>query len=238
MMQSINSSKGRALAYIAILAAGAALRFVDLGRESFWHDEAWSWWLASKPGSELIQTLRDADGHPPLYYLLLSGWLEWGDSEAWLRALSAFFGFLTLPLVARLAGRLGGRGAGYVAMASLALCPAHVWFSRETRSYALLVFEVALLLTLLVELRAGRSKGWWIAVAFTLASILYTHYMGTLLVLAAALMSLLWSRTTSGFGRPALGAFVGAALLFSPWIPAAWLHLFRVGGASGSSPPR
>ncbi len=71
--QTLRERRERLL--VAAIALGAfALRLIALGRDSLWYDETVSVYLAGQRAAELIaHTARDI--HPPLYYLLLRGWL-------------------------------------------------------------------------------------------------------------------------------------------------------------------
>src|SRR5690606_27146736 len=96
-----------------VLAVGVVLRFVQ--RSPLWLDEALSVNIASLGVSDLLEALRH-DGHPPLYYLLLHGWMRvFGDGDAAVRALSGILGVAALPLFwvagRRLAGPPGARWA-------------------------------------------------------------------------------------------------------------------------------
>jgi hypothetical protein len=109
------------------------------------------------PG-DLVGRLAHFDAHPPLYFLLVQAWSIFGSSDAWLRALSVVFGVASIPLIHRLASRLGGPGAGLAAAAFLALSPYHVYYSREARSYALLGLLCVLSLDLLFDLASAPNR--------------------------------------------------------------------------------
>ena len=51
-----------------------ALRLFRLGADSLWYDETVSTLLAGSPLPDLIRHTA-GDIHPPLYYILLRGWL-------------------------------------------------------------------------------------------------------------------------------------------------------------------
>ncbi|MCB0068485.1 MAG: glycosyltransferase family 39 protein, partial [Caldilineaceae bacterium] len=82
----------------AITLLGLGLRVWAIGAKGLWLDEAFSIWMSRHPLPELLDWLVRIDQHPPLYYALLHGWLAFGDSEAWVRALSALAGTLTIPV--------------------------------------------------------------------------------------------------------------------------------------------
>ncbi len=91
----------------AILGLAAALRIVQLGHDSVWVDEAFSARVANLGLTDLVQTATSDDTNPPLYYVLLHGWINvFGDSETALRSLSAVVGVLLVFVVFKLGDRL------------------------------------------------------------------------------------------------------------------------------------
>src|ERR1700753_2523443 len=76
------------LAFIAI-CGGIVLRWIALGRPSLWYDEGYTAWIVSHPIAEIMRLIQ-TDTAPPLYYVLLRGWVNvFGHSETALRSLSA-----------------------------------------------------------------------------------------------------------------------------------------------------
>src|SRR5690606_36341602 len=68
------------------LVAGVVLRFI--ASSPLWLDEALSVNIARLPLGEIPEALRH-DGHPPLYYVLLHGWMElFGEGNRAVRAFS------------------------------------------------------------------------------------------------------------------------------------------------------
>lgn len=135
---------------VVLFTLGAfALRLIQLGRDSLWYDETVSVYLAGQPASALIaHTSRDI--HPPLYYLLLRGWLlltgyptghadPTGFRLEFMAAfLSLILGVLLVPLTWQLARRLRlGQPTATLAALLLAVSPLGVWYSQEVRMYTL-----------------------------------------------------------------------------------------------------
>src|SRR3954471_13740065 len=82
------------LGVLGALALGVVLRFVC--QSDLWADEALSVNIAKLPLDDLMSALRH-DGAPPLYYLLLHGWMRvFGSGPAAVRAMSGVAGTLTL----------------------------------------------------------------------------------------------------------------------------------------------
>ncbi|MFN2291287.1 MAG: glycosyltransferase family 39 protein [Anaerolineae bacterium] len=226
---------------VAILLLAFGLRLHRIGAQSLWNDEGTSIALAQR---DLVTIARDAaqDIHPPLYYWLLSGWVELvGTSEAAVRSLSAGLGVLLVALVFALGHLLAGRRAGLVAAFLAAINPFQVYYAQEARMYMLLAVGAALAFYAALRWAAeasGRGDGrgaqrWGVLYVLAAAGGLYTHYAFPLVLLAVNLVivvhiGLLW-RTAPTVGRSNLLwwlAFqVGAGLLFLPWLPAAYRQL-------------
>src|SRR5947209_4889133 len=92
----MNSRFGHFLSLLVILGIGAWLRFYHLDFPPLSDDEAVSWRINQFPLRESVQRTGD-DANPPLYYLVLRGWLRvCGDSLLTMRALSALLGLLSI----------------------------------------------------------------------------------------------------------------------------------------------
>src|SRR5579864_6808927 len=89
---------GTTLLLAATLAIGAITRLLFLGRKSFWLDEGASVALARLPWRAFVERLSTHEANMAVYYLLLRGWLAFGQSEFWIRTLSVIPGVATLPV--------------------------------------------------------------------------------------------------------------------------------------------
>jgi predicted membrane-bound mannosyltransferase len=88
---------------IVLLIGGVLLRVAELHR-SYWSDELATLTQVSQPSiAAMIEAIR-GDVHPPLYNLLVYGWVRlFGYSEVVTRSLSLLFGVAAIftPLLAR-----------------------------------------------------------------------------------------------------------------------------------------
>jgi mannosyltransferase len=207
-----------ALAWVvALTAAGAAIRFIPLGVQSFHHDEVITV-MRVIPGSfgHMLHEVRVSESNPPLYYALAWGWAKvFGTGEVGIRSLSALVGALTVPLGYPIGRQLSGRRAGLLLTALLAVNPMLIWYSQEARSYALLVLFGALSFLFFVralDSRRGLDLGLW---ALTSALALGSHYFAFFAVgvEAAWLAVALRDRWRALLPALALVAAAGAALL-------------------------
>ncbi len=180
---------------VALVAAGMALRV--LTASDLWLDEALTVNIARLPLVDIPAALA-RDGAPPLYYMVLHGWMAlFGTSDLAVRSLSGVASALTLPAVWLVGRRLGGNRAAWGAVIVLAVNPFAIRYGTETRMYALVALEVTL--GLLAALRAYErptpARLAW--VALSAASVLYTHYWGLYLLIASGLVLLVRARRRS-----------------------------------------
>ena len=218
---------------LAILLAGAFLRLDGLASESIWLDEATSILLAKLSIPELVRTTAE-DIHPPFYYVLLHGWGVLGASEFAARSLSAAAGILTIAIIYRLGGCLFDEATGRIAALLLAVSPLHIWYSQETRMYALVTL-LALAGSFWVW-RAMRtaSRRAWIAYALCMALALYTHYHAIFVLLSQNAFLFAWwlhSGRPRDLLRQWLAAEVAIGLIFLPWVPTV---LSQISGGGGT----
>ncbi len=208
------------LAVGSVVAVGIVLRFVQ--RSPLWLDEALSVNIASLPVGDIFEALRH-DGHPPLYYLLLHGWIEVvGDGDVAVRALSGIFAVATLPLVWVAGRRLAGRPGGAWALVVVSLSPYWVRYATETRMYSLVMLLVVAGYLLLLD--ALHRPSWPRLGGLTLLSglLLLTHYWSCYLLGAVGLVLVVraWRQPAD---RPATlrvtAAVAAGGLLFLPWLP-------------------
>ena len=100
------------------VAAGVVLQLFSAS--DLWRDEVLSVNIARLPLGDLGEALRH-DGSPPLYYLVLHGWMEVvGEGDRAVRALSALFAIGSLPLLWVIGSQIGGRRS-MVAKAAIVL---------------------------------------------------------------------------------------------------------------------
>jgi len=225
-----------------LVVVGVALRWWT--RSPLWLDEALSANIAALPLGDIGDALR-RDGHPPLYYWLLHGWMQlFGEGDTAVRSLSGVFGVLSLPLAWEAGRRRAGRAGGLVVLALTAITPWCVRYSTEARMYALVLTLVFAGWLLADDLLARPSRWRWAALAAVTGGALLSHYWAIHLGIASVLLlAWTWWRVGRAGGRigpdvPPDGtwrptgpdvragvvrvatALAAGALLFVPWLPA------------------
>ena len=127
-----------ALVLLGLFVISAYLRTNSLG-ESLWMDEGLSIGIASQPLLDIPSILR-MDGSPPLYYMLLSVWMDLvGDGPGATQALSVAVSLLAIPGGLWAGWSLFGRRAGLFCAAMCAVNPFLTAYAQETRMYALML---------------------------------------------------------------------------------------------------
>ncbi|MGI8756128.1 MAG: glycosyltransferase family 39 protein [Acidimicrobiales bacterium] len=213
------------LLVVGALVAGFVLRFWT--RSPLWLDESLSVNIARLPISKIPEALRH-DGHPPLYYVLLHGWMNvFGEGDRAVRALSGFWSIAAFPLLWIAARRLGGPRTALYAVVLLAVSPYAVRYGTETRMYSM-VMVLSLACWLLVTDAVRRpAPARLAAIATIVGLLLWTHYW-SMWLLASATVALgvrAWrahrNQDTARLraSLAVLGAFFVGGLLFLPWVP-------------------
>ncbi len=187
--QRLQASADPAIAaVVGLTALAVVVRFVGIGHQGFWFDEANTSLLVHFSPGKMLGLIPQTESTPPLYYCIAWIWARvFGYGEAGLRSLSALAGVLTVPLVYAAGAKLISRRAGLIAAALTACNPFLIWYSQEARSYALLVMLSALALLAfayaLGEPKPRTLAAWLIASALCLA----THYYAVLAIAPQAI---------------------------------------------------
>ncbi len=236
------TSRTAHLVFAACLAAGAALRFTGLTRESLWLDEGWALNIIDR--ASLGDVIRTASGevHPPFYYILAWIWSQvFGLSDVALRSFSALLGAAAVPAAWTLARRLVAPRAALVAMAIVALSPLLIKQAHDIKQYSLVLLLATISTERFLAFAQGASNkpliGWTIATTL----LAYTHFIGLTAVLAQAVLL--------GFGVPRAERrardllapwLVGhgvVVLAVAPWVPYLVAAMGRFQGFPGTQTP-
>jgi len=193
-----------------------------LDSQSLWADEGLTEWISQFSPREIWRILQ-TDTQPPLYYILLHYWITlFGNSEVSLRALSAFFSTLSLPLFYLVARKiLSNRTAVALATMLYSVSFFQIWYAKEARCYALLGFlslgGVYCVLRCLEQPSASRL----LSVALVLSAGLYTHNMAWFYLPGLTVFWFLYPSEMTIRARIRGGVIVAGVtlLLYVPWLP-------------------
>lgn len=204
-------------ALCAVLLIGALPRFLRLFSHPTIPDEAFTFYLASHPFSEMLGMLRNGDFHPPLIYAI-AHWLLGLSGKAYLfRIVPATFGLAGVAATFFLARRFVGTAGATLAALVVALSPILVFYDGYFRMYALLWSLCALSWLLLFRaFEQPAAAGRWALYATAAAALLYTHYLAFFTIAAQAAF---WLATSPRQWR-FLAAVAAAGFAWLPWLPA------------------
>jgi uncharacterized membrane protein len=213
------------LALGAILLLAVVARLHGLTATAIWCDEASSIVTSQYNIPDLLYHAAH-DVHPPLYYLLLHGWMAlFGEGLFAIRALSMVIGVAIVAVGILLVRQLATPRATLLAGLLLALFPFTVRYSQEVRMYSLLTLVLlAGTLALIHWLREPQRSGWLALYVVLMAASFYTHYFTIFCVLMHWLHVGLRSLRRDAIFKPLWTARwwlanVAIALLFMPWVP-------------------
>ncbi len=225
-------SRWPARAAVGVVALGVLVRFVTVSH--LWLDEAQTVAIAALPLGELAEALR-RDGAPPLFYVLLHGWMEvFGTGELSTRFLSGIFAVAALPLTWLAGRRLGGTRVAWAAVLLLASSPFAVRYATEARMYSMVVLLVLVgYLAVMELLERPSSRRAAAGVGLVTGALLLTHYWSLYLVFVVGLTLVAVARrgvgTSRAGARRGLVAMAVGSLAFVPWVPSFLYQLQHTG---------
>ncbi|MGZ8753186.1 MAG: glycosyltransferase family 39 protein [Acidimicrobiia bacterium] len=210
---------------IATVVVGVAMRFWTTS--DLWLDEALTATIAGRGLGDLV-SLLEHDGAPPLYYVLLHGWMKvFGTGDLAVRSLSGVLGVAVVALCWPAGARLGGDSRvrrQWVAVTTVVVVASSAYairYSTENRMYML---EVALVLVGYLAIWRALEHPTFprlTAVAAATAALLYTQY-GALYLVAVVGVCLAWAAWRGQPGGPARRTLVSVVIgccAFLPWVP-------------------
>ncbi len=200
---------------LAVLLLALTLRLYQLDQESIWFDEASAISVATVPLEKFLPWLIKTETNPPLYFLLLRGWISvFGNGEWSVRFLSVVGDMGGLALLYLLGRELLGERGALIGLALGSVSRFEIHYAQEARMYAwLLAFCLGSQLFYWRSRREGGRQeliAWWL---FSLAAV-YTHLFGWLLIGGQCLHHLLLRRPLWG---PRVKGVLALIAAFAPW---------------------
>jgi hypothetical protein len=229
-------------AFLLVLIAISAFIRTRYISGQFWMDEAITTGIAQHPLSAIPGILRH-DGSPPLFYILLHFWIQiFGSSEAATHALPLLFGLLCIPAGMWAGWSLFGRRTGMYAAVLFAFSAFLTEYATETRMYELMGLLGILGTAAFIHGFVYRRRKYVVMFAICEALMLYTHAWGIFFGAgsAVALIPILLQSEPDArrsIIRDALFAYLGAFVLFLPWLPN-FIYQSTHTGAPWAPPPR
>lgn len=216
---AVRERTGLLLGLVLVLAAAGFA--VHLGHSSLFIDEVYSWQASKGSVRDLMHAVQYNEVAPPLYYLILHGWmaLVGSDSELVLRLPSVAAGVALVASVYWLGGLVAGRWAGLMAATLAAISPLVLLYAQQVRAYIWVMLALTITVAAVLQATRDRSLRWLLVAGVAAICSVMLHY--TALLVLAPLAVWLWNkpgvdlRWRIGFGAAIalpLGALVPLAL--------------------------
>lgn len=200
-----------------ICAVQAVVVVALLATLPYWLDEAASLLFVQRPLGEMLRYLRN-DIHPPLYFILLWGWVKIVGTSTLATAILSLISTLLGGFFLRgLARELAGHRVACTAVGLYALSFTIAYYATETRMYAMfLALGLGANWALVLLLRHPQRRWPWVWYAVATVLGVYTHYLYWLVVGAQQVVVLCWHRRRQLWLRWA-AMYALILLLFLPW---------------------
>ena len=206
-------------ALVVLILVAFALRLFHIQAQSLWRDEVDAIFFATGDWSALLSMFTRPGENGPLYFLLLRPWLTLlGDGEFAARYSSLLFGVLAVPLTYQLGRRLLSTKASCWGAILVASSPYVIWYSQETKMYALLVCLSVLSTWFLLGALQDNRPGHWIGYVITTSLGFYTHILAVTLLPFHVVLFVVGGRR---FWTRWRGALISLVCLTLPYVPLA-----------------
>lgn len=218
------------IALFAALVIGAVARFWNLTAHSLFIDEGFTFMVAGRSWSDMIQQIVYHDFHPPLFYVLTHLAIQRLHWDFWdYRYLTAPFGLLTILATWAIARRLFGDVAAGIAAVFVAVDPSLIEWDRLFRMYSVMTALAATSwwLLLIAQEKKGRAAiGWWLLYGVLSVVQPYVQYLGALNVCCQCLYALARVYADRAALRSLWPAFASGAAAVAAFVP--WLWALRI----------
>jgi mannosyltransferase len=221
-----------------ILVIAFFLRFIAIN-QSFWLDEAINVNNAANLSlKSLVLDYSLSDFHPPLFHILLRGWiLLFGSSEIAVRMPSLIFGIGTVFVTYLIGKKLFEGKTALIAATLLATAPLHVYYSQEARMYMLAAFLTSLSVYFFISIINKDNLRFWIGFIVSSALMLYSDYLPYLLIpMYFFYLAIFRKEITRSTLRAFVPAFIIIFILLTPWL-IVFPKQFQVGLSAAAASP-
>lgn len=197
---------------ITVLTAYLSFRLRGAGLST---DEATSFFIAHLDAGRMWTSFATSEANSSLFYVTLSAWKAFGESESALRILPALFAVATIPLLFAYVQRGFGLWIAAIASILVGTNPFFIAYAHTLRGYSLSAL-LAVVSTLLLDRAVSepRARRWGV---YSLVGglSLYAHFFCAFVILAHILSFGFLGRKLVPW-RQLFASYVGMAFLASP----------------------
>lgn len=212
---------------LIILAIASILRLYRIDYQSIWLDEIHTL-IETDPSlsfSELFQSLKNIDPHPPLYFVIVKiGFKIFGYTPLTMRIITAIIGIAGITAIYRLGKELYNKQTGLYAAAIISVSYFHIHYSQDARPYALLFLTTVLSFTYLVKFIKQPTYTKALLYAIFTGLMVYSHFFSLFALLAQVFILLYYvfypkNVTKATFFKQCILAGLTIAILYIPCYP-------------------
>lgn len=185
---------------VLITGLAAFLRFYEIGKQSFWLDEAATFSYSGGSFTDLVSIIK-TDPNMSLFYVLTFIWIKVfpNATEGTHRALSAIFSVASIPVVFLLgrtmtSERKKAAVIGLIASFLVTVNAFHIEYAQEFRSYSLTFLLTSLSTYLFITAIENAEKRKQSFIWYTLITVaaVYSHFYAIFIIIAHALALLIF----------------------------------------------
>ncbi|MFX1391952.1 MAG: glycosyltransferase family 39 protein [Promethearchaeota archaeon] len=224
--------KEKKVLFLVILTVSIFLRIINITSEQIWADEAISIHIAKLSINDFWKAII-RDIHPPLYYVILKGWIFiFGDSILSFRMLSVVFSILALPILFLIGKEIKNESLGFIIIFFYSISPFAIYYANEIRSYTLihLLFTISIYFSIRI-LKDPENIRNYIMIGIVGTLLIYTHYMGVVYMMSLYVSIYIFNRKKKFILKYLILSSIIMIGFYIPWIPFALNDL--LGGAPG-----
>ncbi len=206
--------------FFVILSLSIILRMANIISEQLWHDEGGTIFYVNSTMDEFWRQVIE-EVAPPLYYLLLKGWVTiFGTSIFATRLLSVIFSVLTLPILYLLGKEIKNEKIGLIIIFLFSISPFSIWYANEVRMYSFLqlIFTIDLYFAIKCIKYPNDTKN-YVFFAIMGVCLIYTHYSGFLYLGLLGFGIIIFNRKGEGFLKNVIISTLIILISYIPWIP-------------------
>lgn len=156
--------------------------------QGLFYDELQSVVFSHSSWSEVIRNVQTFDVHPPLYYLQLHYWMNFGTNDIWLKTNSLLWSLVAVISLYWVTSRFVSQRVGLWAAASLAISPFAISYATTVRMYspmlALTIWVFWFTHSITLNTNSVRSG---IGLVLSELGLLFMHGSGVLILPSSAL---------------------------------------------------
>lgn len=193
-------------------------------QQSIWQGESYGAYLTHYNAAQIWEYTAETN-QPPLYFWALKFWAHcFGHTDFAMRFMSVFFGALAIMFAYMWVKYKYGARAAILSSLFLSISPVFIRFGQEMQAFTMatmFVFAGTYFLQLAID---NGQKRWWWVYALTVALGMWTSYF-TVLAWLAHVVYLILIYGKKLLKNKVLWTFVGAMVLFIPWLPKLFIQL-------------